>query len=106
MIIPRTYGKYWYVYLLRCSDGSLYCGISNRLFYRIDQHNKGKGAKYTRSRLPVKLVWCRLVGSKSSALKEESRIKGLSRSQKLSLIKGLVLCTVESYEREDDSLEM
>lgn len=75
----------WYVYLLECSDGSLYCGITNDLSKRIDTHNKGKGAKYTRTRLPVKLFYNETVKDKSEASKREYQIKRMSRENKLKL---------------------
>ena len=77
----------WSVYILRCGDGSLYTGISNDVPARVDRHNEGKGARYTRSRLPVRLVWLRRVKDQSSALKREAVMKKLSRDQKLLLIK-------------------
>ena len=77
----------WYVYVLRCSDNSLYTGITNNLERRLKEHNESKrGAKYTRSRRPVKLESYQEYGSRSSALKEEARFKSLSRTQKLEFI--------------------
>jgi len=76
----------WFVYLARCSDNSLYCGITNNLEKRFKAHNSGKGSKYTRSRLPVKLVWKTEVGSKSEALKKEHSVKKLSKSLKELLV--------------------
>ena len=72
----------WYVYLLECSDGTYYTGITNDLEKRIENHNKGIASKYTRSRLPVKLLHSKLVSSKSAALKEEYRIKRLQKDKK------------------------
>lgn len=82
----------WQVYLVLCNDGTLYCGISRDVDLRVKQHNEGKGAKYTRSRLPVYLVWysAPMVG-RSEATREETRIKKLSRKQKWDLIKGEVV---------------
>ena len=77
----------WYVYLLECSDGSLYCGVTPFLDSRIAKHNAGKGAKYTRSRLPVKLVYNERCQSKSEALKREIQIKKMKRSEKLKLVR-------------------
>jgi putative endonuclease len=77
----------WLVYLLECNDGSLYTGITNDLDRRVKQHNKGKGAKYTRARLPVTVGAFKFIGTKSEAAKEEYRIKQLTRKQKLELIK-------------------
>ncbi len=76
----------WYVYLLECNDGTLYCGITNNLNKRLETHNKGKGAKYTRGRRPVVLLASFSVESKSIALKEEYRIKQLTREEKLKLL--------------------
>lgn len=75
----------WHVYLLRCSDGSLYCGVSNDVYSREKKHNAGKGAKYTRSRLPVSLVWMLSCESKSEALQMECAIKRLSKPAKEGL---------------------
>ena len=75
----------WFVYLLRCSDNSLYCGITNDLEKRIEVHNSGKGAKYTRCRLPVELYWFEEQHDRSSASKREYYIKKLSRIDKVKL---------------------
>ena len=74
------------VYILRCVDGSLYTGITTDLARRIGEHNQGKGAKYTRSRLPVELLYFKKFPDRSSALKEELRIKKLKRKEKIYLI--------------------
>jgi putative endonuclease len=71
-----------YVYILRCGDGSLYTGITTDLPRRIEQHQAGRASRYTRSRLPVALVWSGEVGSWSVALREERRIKALKRAEK------------------------
>ena len=78
----------YYVYLLQCSDGTLYTGSTNRLEHRLAVHQAGKGAKYTRSRLPVQLVYWEKLPCKGDALRREHQIKGLTRSQKLALIQG------------------
>jgi putative endonuclease len=75
----------WYVYLLRCADDTIYCGITNDLDSRIKKHNEGKGAKYTLGRGPVALIKSFEYATKSEALKEEYRIKQLSRDEKLKL---------------------
>jgi putative endonuclease len=78
----------WHVYLLECNDGSLYCGISKDLKRRLKEHNGSpKGAKYTRCRRPVKLVWHKDVKDRSIASREELRIKKLSKSQKWALVR-------------------
>ena len=77
----------WHVYMVRCVDGTLYTGITNDLEKRIEAHNSGKdGARYTRARRPVKLVYSEGVESKSAAAKLEYRIKTLTRSKKVELI--------------------
>jgi len=74
--------KQWVVYLVECADGSYYCGISNDLAKRLTTHNAGKGAKYTKTRRPVSLLWSIDVADKSAALKLEWKVKQLSRDQK------------------------
>lgn len=76
----------YYVYLLKCSDGTLYCGYTNDLEKRVKTHNAGLGAKYTRSRLPVELLYSERYDEKSDALKREYFIKHLKRKDKLNLI--------------------
>jgi len=83
----------WFVYLLRCGDGSLYTGITNDLLRRVEQHNSGKASRYTRSRLPVVLVYQELQASRSLALKRELAIKALSRQEKESMIESVELAT-------------
>ncbi len=80
-------GNTWFVYILRCADGSLYTGITNDLIRRCEQHNAGTASRYTRSRLPVVLVYQEAQGSRSVALKRELEIKALSRQEKESLIR-------------------
>ena len=75
-----------YVYLLRCSDDTLYCGWTDDPARRAASHNAGHGAKYTRSRLPVKLVYTEACADKSEALRREAAIKRMTRAQKLQLI--------------------
>ena len=76
----------WYIYIIECSDKTLYTGITNNLEKRIKTHNEGKGAKYTKTRLPVVLMTYFEAENKSIACKEEYRIKQLTRKQKLELI--------------------
>lgn len=76
----------WIVYILRCADGSLYTGITNDLNRRLEQHNAGRASRYTRSHLPVVLVFQEAQASHSLALKRELAIKALSRQAKKSLI--------------------
>ena len=76
-----------FTYILECSDGSLYTGWTNDLERRVRAHNAGKGAKYTKSRRPVKLVYFETYSSKEEAMRREWEIKQLSREEKLNLIK-------------------
>jgi len=76
-----------YVYLLRCRDGSLYCGWTTDPAERAATHNAGKGAAYTRSRRPVRLVYCERHKDRSAALRREYAIKQLTRSEKLALVR-------------------
>jgi putative endonuclease len=76
--------RLWVVYLVQCSDGSLYCGITNSLQHRLATHNSGGGAKYTRSRRPVTLVGVSAKMSKSDALKLEHRVKRLPADKKIN----------------------
>ena len=78
--------KNWYVYMLRCGDGSLYTGITDDVQRRLAVHRSGKGAKYTRGRGPLALVYQERCETKSDALHRELAIKALSRQEKLSLI--------------------
>lgn len=78
-----------YVYLLRCADGTLYCGWTTDPEARLAAHNSGKGAKYTRSRLPVEMVWLEKYEDRHEALSREWHIKRMSRKKKLALIAGL-----------------
>ena len=78
----------WLVYLLRCSDGSLYTGITNDLPKRLKAHAAGKASRYTRSRLPVKLAYSEPQRSKSAALKREVATKRLRRAEKVRLVAG------------------
>lgn len=79
--------KQWVVYLVRCSDRSLYCGVSNDVKTRLKEHNSGTGAKYTRSRRPVELAGISSEMTKSEALSLEYRIKLLPAGQKISELK-------------------
>jgi putative endonuclease len=102
--VMKPPAKQWCVYVLRCSDRSLYCGISNDLQRRIKQHNCGKGARYTRSRGPVKLARSWPVENKSAALKAELAFKKLKRPAKIALLKRrgkpALFATVKAAGRE------
>ena len=76
----------WYLYILRCKDGSLYTGITTDVEKRLETHRKGKGAKYTRGRGPLELVYSEECGTHSDALKRELAVKALTREQKTELI--------------------
>ena len=76
----------FYTYILRCSDDTLYCGYTTDLQKRLKKHNCGEGAKYTKSRRPVQLVYSEVLESKSLAMKRECEIKKLTRGEKLKLI--------------------
>ncbi len=76
----------WYVYMLLCGDGSLYTGCTDNVSRRLAAHQAGRGAKYTRSRLPLTLVYQEPQPDKSAALRREAAIKRLKRPQKLLLI--------------------
>lgn len=75
----------WYVYMVRCKDQSLYTGISNNVEQRVSVHNAGKGARYTRARRPVTLVYQESVSDRSAALKREAAIKKLKPAEKRAL---------------------
>ena len=76
----------WTVYMLRCRDGSLYTGCTADMERRLAAHQSGRGAKYTRSRLPVELIYWEAAADKSAALRREIAIKCLTRAQKLALV--------------------
>ena len=78
--------KQYYVYLLECQDKTLYCGYTTDIAKRVAKHNQGKGAKYTKGRLPVRLVYKEQYNSKTEALKREYDIKHFSRKNKLALV--------------------
>ncbi len=84
--MARRSATKWFVYLLRCGDGTLYTGITKDVSRRCEQHNAGTASRYTRSRLPVALVYQESQASQSLALKREAAIKAMSRLEKESLI--------------------
>ena len=79
----------WFVYMLRCADDPLYTGITTDVSRRCAQHNAGRASRYTRSRLPIRLVYEEVFTSRSLALKREAAMKALSRLQKVSLIQAV-----------------
>lgn len=76
----------WYVYILRCGDGTLYTGITDNILRRLAAHQAGRGAKYTRGRGPLKLVYQEEVSDKPAALRREIEIKRMKRAEKERLI--------------------
>ena len=78
----------WYLYILQCGDGTLYTGITTDVEKRLEAHRSGKGAKYTRGRAPLELLYREPCGTHSDALKRELEIKALSREKKEALIAG------------------
>jgi len=85
--MAKTTKQSWFLYLVRCADGSLYTGITNNVPRRCKQHNAGTASRYTRSRLPVELIYQESHPSRSMALKRELAIKALSREEKELLIR-------------------
>ena len=88
----------YYVYLAECCDKTLYCGYTTDIIKREKCHNSGKGAKYTKARLPVSIVYFENCASKSDALKREAAIKKLTRAEKLALIKTSNFAKAKSEE--------
>lgn len=85
MIVDLNMAR-WFVYVVRCRDGSLYTGVSTDVAGRVAVHNSGRGARYTRARRPVVVVHVERKQSRGNALKREAAIKALSRAQKLELL--------------------
>ena len=77
----------WFVYMLRCGDDSLYTGYTNDVERRLQVHQSGKGAKYTRSRLPVSLAYREELPSRSAAMRREAALKKYTRAEKLELVR-------------------
>lgn len=75
----------WRVYLLECADGSLYCGVTNDLARRERLHNAGKASRYTRARLPARVVWSEPALTRGDALRRERAVKAMTRKAKLAL---------------------
>ena len=85
--MAKMSGDTWFVYLLRCTDDSLYTGITKDVSRRCQQHNAGTASRYTRGRLPVNVVYQESQATQSLALKREAAIKAMSRQEKESLIR-------------------
>ena len=77
----------WHVYILRCRDGTLYTGITTDVARRLAEHRRGTGARYTRGRRPLRLVWREPQPDRAAAARREAQIKRLPRSRKLAMIK-------------------
>jgi len=90
--VNRDDSPSWFVYILRCGDGTLYTGITNDLTRRVTAHQRGTASKYTRARRPVQLACCEPAAGRAEALCREAAIKRLPRRRKLALIE----------ERRDD----
>ena len=78
----------WFVYIVRCADRTLYTGVTTDPDKRVSEHNDGHGARYTRSRLPVELVYLEPAADRSAAMRRESEIKGMRTADKRRLIEG------------------
>lgn len=91
-----------YTYILRCADGTLYTGWTTDPQRRTAVHNAGKGARYTRSRLPAELIYQEAHSTKSAAMRREQQIKHLSRAEKLALIAGSPAVGLRGNPPEDD----
>ncbi|MET0068911.1 MAG: GIY-YIG nuclease family protein [Candidatus Thiodiazotropha sp.] len=87
---PSNPPRYWTVYMVRCADRTIYTGIARDLVRRVAEHNSGSGAKYTRGRAPVELVFAEDLNSHGEALRREYEIKQMSRARKLRLIEGFI----------------
>jgi putative endonuclease len=87
-----------FIYILQCNDGTYYTGYTNNIEKRLQTHASGKGAKYTRGRLPVTLIYEKGFATKSEALKEEYKVKKLSRQQKQRLVERMKETIVDTKE--------
>ncbi|MBT3181766.1 MAG: GIY-YIG nuclease family protein [Deltaproteobacteria bacterium] len=85
--MTKSTNSKWYVYILQCADKTLYTGITNNLDKRVATHNGGTASKYTRARLPVKVIYSERKRKRSTALRREAEIKRFTRQKKLSLIR-------------------
>jgi putative endonuclease len=97
--------KTYILYLLQCKDHSFYCGITNDLTRRLDQHSRGKASKYTRSRLPILLITALFGLTHSEALRLELKVKSLPRSQKISFIEKLRNSQRRKWIKQNVSLQ-
>lgn len=79
--------KKFYFYIAECADGTLYCGQTNDLAKRLEEHNSGKGAKYTANRKPIKIIYSAKFSTRGAAMQREAEVKKLSRKEKLELVR-------------------
>ncbi len=86
--MSETPSTVWYVYIVRCADGTLYTGVARDVDARVRQHNAGDGARYTRARRPVELVYQEEASDRGTALRREHAIKRMRRGKKCNLISG------------------
>lgn len=100
----NTSTERWFVYILRCADGTLYTGITNDVNRRCDRHNAGTGSRYTRSRLPVRMEYQETQATRGLALKRELAIKAMSRLEKESLIRSVNSARKPSTKRRKMSV--
>ena len=95
--MPDVADGAWYIYMARCADGSFYTGVARNVSNRMAQHNSGKGAKYTRGRLPAELVYVEKSVDRSSALRREYQIKRMDSTEKRRLIEAQPLSHGSSH---------
>ncbi|MCP4569943.1 MAG: GIY-YIG nuclease family protein [FCB group bacterium] len=91
----------WLVYILECSDGTFYTGVTNNIHHRLACHNEGNGAKYTRSRRPCTLIYFEEYPTESKARKREYAIKKLKRFQKEILVEGFSKATLQNILKSE-----
>lgn len=94
-----------FTYIVECSDGTLYTGWTNNLEHRVETHNVGKGAKYTKSRRPVKLVYFETYSSKEEAMRREWEIKQLSRTEKMEADQGEIKIKNRLFEQTQQCVD-
>jgi putative endonuclease len=92
-------GHTYFVYMVRCSNGALYTGVTTDVARRLAEHNDARGARYTRVHVPVELMWSEAHPDRSSAMKREAKIKRLPRSKKLELIREGTVSAIEKPRR-------
>ena len=95
-----------FVYVLRCGDGTFYTGFTRDLFKRLEQHSSGKGAKYTRSRLPLELVYCEVCADIQEGMRREAEIKSMNKDTKLRLMGSSDKALLMFMSKEIPSVDM